>query len=165
MHSNSFFIFFSLLTSLISGVAALGTLYRCDTRDPATIKAGGGFKSWGRGTPTQARLISHTVAVNTDIDPFIATTTDMECGVFGDYRYTLDSSKITNKIWDVNAEYKKAGKMNHAEHEMEQAVEFEIPWAAVISVHHKKGGMFVPMAMPAKRAPFAHDARARLERI
>jgi hypothetical protein len=51
--------------------------------------------------------------------------------------------------------------------ELEQAVEFEIPWAAVISVEKKRGGfgLFEPINMPAKRGPFAHDARARLERI
>lgn len=161
MHSTSFFVFLSLLTSLISGVAALGTLYRCDDRAPATIKAEGGFKSWGSDTPSFERLYTHVEGTDTDTDPFISTTTVFECGQHGKYRYTIDSSKITNKIWDVNAEFAKANKENYFEDEMEQSVEFAIPWAAVLAVEEKVRGIFRPMAMPAKRAPFAHDARGR----
>ncbi|KAF2647227.1 ADP-ribosylation [Lophiostoma macrostomum CBS 122681] len=167
MYSAFFFIFFNLLAPLISGVAALGTLYRCDQRDPATVKAAGGFKSWGADTPSVERLYKHVEGTDTATDPFISTSTDIECGQHGKYRYTIDSSNITQKIWDVNAELTKAGGEDGFAFEMEQAVEFEIPWVAVISVEMKRGGFgwFEPMSMPAKQAPFAHDAHARLARI
>lgn len=159
MHSTSFFIFFGLLSSLLNGVVALGTLYRCDNRDPATIKAGGGFKSKGGDTANQENLFKHVAGWSYPNDPFISTSDYSDCQQYGRYRYTIDPSKISNKIWDVNAEYRKANKPNNMEEEYEQSVEREIPWSAVISVAQWNGEFFDFMAMPAKRATFGRDAR------
>ncbi|KAH8730015.1 hypothetical protein GQ44DRAFT_768427 [Phaeosphaeriaceae sp. PMI808] len=164
MHTTSLFAVFGLLSSLSSGVVALGTLYRCDQRTPAVIKAGGGFTSKGADTANQANLFKHVDGWNYPNDPFISTSDYFDCQPFGRYRFTIDSSKITHKIWDVNEEYKKAGKKNGKEAEEEQSVERFIPWSAVIAVHQWTGEFFEPMAMPAKRSAFALDARrARIE--
>ncbi|KAH8726623.1 hypothetical protein GQ44DRAFT_705260 [Phaeosphaeriaceae sp. PMI808] len=161
MHSSSLFFCFSLLVSLISGVAALGTIYRGDTRSPDVIKADGGFKARSTTGATSKKIlddhVGDTLGAN---DPFVSCSIDMEVSkTFGDYLYTLDSSKITNKIWDVNAVLEDPDEMFNWE--KEQAVEHFVPWAAVISVQKKEGGIFKPINKPAKRAPFAHDARAR----
>lgn len=103
-----------------------------------TIEAAGGFKSWGKDTPTQKRLFAHAAGgvKGRTGDPFISTTSNSDCGEHGRWHYTIDSSKIGNKIWDVNREYIDAGKKadNRFKHEMEQSLENEIPWSAVIAV-------------------------------
>ena len=170
MHSTPLFLCFSLLTSLISGVAAFGTIYRGDTRSPDEIKADGGFKARSTtGATSKEILDAHVGDTLKENDPFVSCSTNMEVSKeFGDYLYFLDSSKITNKIWDVNAVLEDPDEMFNWE--MEAAVEYFVPWAAVVSVEKKDGDEFKPITKPAKRAPFAHDAPARaravrLERI
>lgn len=159
MHSSSVFVFFGLLSALQSGVLAFGTLYRCDKRNFATIKAAGGFKSKGSDTATQENLFKHVDGWSYPNDPFISTTTMYDCQQYGDYRYTLDQSKIHNTLWDVNAEYVKAGKTNIHEEEYEISVEREIPWDAVIAVHQWNGEVFEVRDMPARRSMITRDAR------
>jgi hypothetical protein len=169
MYSSSFFVFFSVLSTLLSGVAAYGTIYRFDNRAPATIKNGGGFKSKGGDPATQENLFKHCGPGSYANDPFISTSPLMDLSHHGNYRYTLDSSKIPdNKIWNVAEEYRKAGKKNDYEEEQELSIEREIPWSAVIAVAQfsEEDFMFKPLDMPKKRAMFAHDARrAEIEDI
>jgi hypothetical protein len=167
MRSTSYVAFLGLLTTLTSGVAAIGTIYRGDSRGPDAIKADGGFKARSTTAATSKDILDkHVGDVLGANDPFVSCSSNMEVSKdFGDYLYTIDSSKIPNKIWDVNAELDDPDGM--FEEEMEMAVEHVVPWAAVVSVQHKEGGIFKPIAKPAKRAAFAHDARARasLERL
>jgi hypothetical protein len=168
MHSSSFFVFFSVLSTLLSGVAAYGTIYRFDNRPPATIKSGGGFKSKGSDAATQDNLFKHCGPGSYANDPFISTSPLMDLSHHGNYRYSLDSSKIPSKIWNVAEEYQKAGKKNDYAEEQELSVQNEIPWAAVITVAQfsEEEFMFKPLPMPKKRAMFAHDTRrAEIEEV
>lgn len=161
MHSAPFFVFFSVLATLLSSVAAYGTIYRFDNRDPATIKSGGGFKSRGNDPATQENLFKHCGPGSYANDPFISTSPLMDLSHHGTYRYSVDSSKITNKIWNVAEEYQKAGKKNDYAEEQELSVQNEIPWSAVLAVAKwsDEEFMFQALEMPKKRAMFAHDAR------
>ncbi|OTA63979.1 ADP-ribosylation [Hypoxylon sp. EC38] len=155
MHSSSFFAFFSLLASLLSGVVAV-TLYRGDSRGPKTIKDAGGFKAKGFSNP-EGTLFEHVEGrlKHPSRDPFISTSDDIEVSkrhAGNGYLYTLDSTKITNKIHDVAAEYSHAGlKYGHAD-EKEFSVEHLIPWAAVTKVEKKNDGQWKTIKMPTKRA-------------
>ncbi|KAI1078366.1 ADP-ribosylation [Whalleya microplaca] len=156
MHSSSFFVFFSLVASLVSGVIA-ATLYRGDARGPSTIKNDGGFKAKGFNNP-EGTLFEHVEGTlkHPSRDPFISTSNDIDVskGHAGNgYLYTLDSSKITEKIHDVADEYEKAGKKYGHADEKEFSVEHLIPWAAVTKVQKKKDGEWKTIKMPTKRAP------------
>ncbi|KAH8723426.1 hypothetical protein GQ44DRAFT_774028 [Phaeosphaeriaceae sp. PMI808] len=151
----------TLLASLFSNVLAFGTLYRGDNRDPATIKAAGGFNAFRTSGPCGTDLLKqHSSNRLGSNDPFVSTSQSMERAEDFEraYVYYIDSSKITNQKWDVNT-YVPDGITS----EVEVAVCYSIPWSAVISVQQQKGSSYVPINMPKKRAAFAHDARARAE--
>lgn len=155
MHSSSFFVFFSLLASLVSGVVAT-TLYRGDLRGPKTIRGEGGFKAKGFDRP-EGTLFQHVDGSlrHPSRDPFISTTIDIEVakGHAGTgYLYTLDSSKITGKIYDVKAEYENNCTPYGHFKEKEFSVEHMIPWAAVTQVQRNKDGEWKTLKMPTKRA-------------
>lgn len=155
MHISSFFVFFGLLASLGSGVLAT-TLYRGDSRTPKTIKDDGGFKAKGFTNP-EGTLFQHVEGTlkHPSRDPFISTSDDITVsqGHAGNgYLYTLDSTKITEKIHDVAAEYKAAGKTYGHAKEKEFAVEHLIPWDAVTLIQKKKDGEWKTIKMPTKRA-------------
>ncbi|KAF2190072.1 ADP-ribosylation, partial [Zopfia rhizophila CBS 207.26] len=134
------------LASLVSGVTAASpaTLYRGDSRGPNTIKDAGGFKAKGFDNP-EGTLFEHVEGrlKHPSRDPFISTSSDIDVskGHAGNgYLYTLDSSKIDEKIWDVAEEYEKAGKKYGHSEEKEFAVEHLIPWDAVTKIQKKKDG-------------------------
>ncbi|KAI1861596.1 hypothetical protein JX265_009563 [Neoarthrinium moseri] len=154
MYSASFFIYFSLVASLVSGVVAT-TLYRGDLRSPRTIKNSGGFKAKGFDKP-EGTLFQHveTLLKHPSRDPFISTSNDIEAAkdhAKNGYLYTLDSTKITEKIYDVAAEYEKVGKGYGHATEREFAVEHLIPWAAVTKVQKESDGQWKTLKMPTKR--------------
>lgn len=155
MHSTSFFVFFSLLASLLTGAVA-ANLYRGDSRSPKTIKDAGGFKAKGFNNP-EGTLFEHVEGTlkHPSRDPFISTSDDIEVSkkhAGNGYLYTLDRSKITEKIYDVAEEYKKAGKKYGHADEKEFSVEHLIPWTAVTKVQKKKDGEWKTVKMPTKRA-------------
>ncbi|KAH8730346.1 hypothetical protein GQ44DRAFT_700173 [Phaeosphaeriaceae sp. PMI808] len=162
MRNTPIFFYISLLASLISGIAAVGTIYRGDGRSPETVKASGGLTAWSTTGETSLKTLKwHVEDSIGDTDPFVSCTTDMEKAKFEKYLYIIDSSKVTNQMWDVNA---LLGAHNHAA-EMEISVSHVVPWAAIVGIQQKQGNMYVAIPKPAKRAAFAHDARARLEKI
>lgn len=155
MHSFSFFVFFSLLASLVSGVVA-ATLYRGDQRGPTTIKDEGGFRAKGFNNP-EGTLFQHveTLLKHPSRDPFISTTVDIavaQQNAGNGYLYTIDSSKITNNIYDFAAEYEKECKPYGHVNEKESSVEHLIPWTAVTKVQRKRDGEWKTLKMPTKRA-------------
>jgi hypothetical protein len=158
MHCSLFFGI-TLLASLFSNVLALGTLYRADDRDPASLKAQGGITAFRTSGDCGSNLLkSHSDKDLGTNDPFVSTSEDMEIskGFDKKYHYIIDSSKITGTKYDVN-DYVPDGYIE----ELEIAVCFTVPWSAVISVQEKKGPRnYQPIAMPKKRSAFAHDARA-----
>jgi hypothetical protein len=162
MHSSPLIFCITLLASLIGSVAALGTIYRGDNRSPETVKASGGLTARSlTGECSEKTLRWHAEDSIGDTDPFVSCTTDLEVASFANYLYTIDPSKVPNKIWDVNAVIG-----SHAnQREMEQAVEHVVPWAAILSVQKKEGGTYVAIPMPAKRAASVHERRPRLEKI
>jgi hypothetical protein len=85
-------------------------------------------------------------------DPFLSTWSDNDIRkelAGNGYVYTLDSTKITEMIWDVQAEYDRINKKNPYEREKQFAVELMIPWAAVTKIQHKnKGGEWKDIRMP-----------------
>jgi hypothetical protein len=155
MHSSSFFVFFSLFASLLSGVVAT-TYYRGDSRSPKTIKGDGGFKAKGFTNP-EGTLFQHVEGTlkHPSRDPFVSTSNDVEVskGHAGKgYLYFLDSTKITEKIHDVAAEYKAAGKTYGHAKEKEFSVEHLIPWTAVTKIQKKNDkGEWKNIKMPTKR--------------
>ncbi|KAI1844936.1 hypothetical protein JX266_008952 [Neoarthrinium moseri] len=156
MHSSSFFVFFSLIASLVSGIVAT-TLYRGDSRSPGTIKNAGGFKAKGFDRP-EGTLFQHveTLLKHPSRDPFISTTIDLEFAkahTGNGYLYTLDSTKITEKIYDVAKEYEKVGETYGHAKEKEFAVEHLTPGAAVTTVQKKSDGKWKTLKMPTKRMP------------
>lgn len=155
MHIPSFFLFFSLLASLVSGVLST-TLYRGDSRNPKTIKDAGGFKAKGFTNP-EGTLFEHVEGTlkHPSRDPFISTSDSIEVSekhAGKGYLYTLDSTKISEKIYDVAAEYEQAGKKYGHADEKEFAVVKLIPWAAVTKIQKKKDGEWKTIKMPTKRA-------------
>jgi hypothetical protein len=155
MHIPSFFLFFSLLASLVSGVLST-TLYRGDSRNPKTIKDAGGFKAKGFANP-EGTLFEHVEGTlkHPFRDPFISTSDSIEVSekhAGKGYLYTLDSTKISEKIYDVAAEYEQAGKKYGHADEKEFAVVKLIPWAAVTKIQKKKDGEWKTIKMPTKRA-------------
>ncbi|KAI9793813.1 MAG: hypothetical protein M1835_006971 [Candelina submexicana] len=155
MQISSFFIYFSLLASLGSSVLATN-YYRGDSRSAKTIKDAGGFKAKGFNNP-EGTLFEHVEGQlkHPSRDPFIATTSDIEFSkkhTPDGYVYTIDSSKIKEKIHDVAEEYKKADRKYGHPEEKEFAVEHEIPWDAVTKVEKKKDGQWKTIKMPTKRA-------------
>jgi hypothetical protein len=137
MLSSSLLVLFSLVASLLSGVIAT-TLYQGDSRGPKTIKDAGGFKAKDFSNP-EGTLFEHVEGPlkHPSRDPFISTSNDINVSkkhAGTGYLYTLNSTKITQKIHDVAAEYAKAGrKYGHAD-EKEFVVEHLIPWAAVTKI-------------------------------
>ncbi|KAL2821834.1 hypothetical protein BDW59DRAFT_164016 [Aspergillus cavernicola] len=155
MHSSSFFVFFSLLASLVSGVVAT-TLYQGDSRGPKTIKDAGGFKAKGFNNP-EGTLFQHVEGTlkHPSKDPFISTSNDIKVSedhAENGYLYTLDSTKITEKVYDVAVEYEEACRpYGHAKGK-EFSAEHLIPWTAVTMVQKKKDGEWKTLKMPTKRA-------------
>lgn len=138
----------------MSGVVAT-TLYRGDARTPKTIKDAGGFKAKGFNNP-EGTLFEHVEGTlkHPSRDPYISTSDDIKVSekhAGNGYLYTLDSTKITEKVYDVAEEYKKAGKKYGHADEKEFAVEHLIPWTAVTTIHKKKDGEWKPIKMPSKR--------------
>ncbi len=155
MYISSFFVFFSLLASLVSGVLG-ATLYRGDARTAKTIKDAGGFKAKGFTNP-EGTLFEHVEGAlkHPSRDPFISTSdgiTVSQNHAGNGFLYTLNSTKITKTIHDVAAEYEKAGKKYGHADEKEFAVEHLIPWAAVTKVQKKVDGEWKTIKMPTKRA-------------
>lgn len=155
MHISSFFVFFSLLASLLSGALAT-TLYRGDARSAKTIKDAEGFKAKGFSKP-EGTLFEHVEGLlkHPSKDPFISTSDDIDVSkkhAGNGYLYTLDSTKITETIHDVAEEYEKAGKKYSHSDEKEFAVEHLIPWAAVTKIEKKKDGEWKTVKPPTKRA-------------
>ena len=150
MHFPASFVLFSLLALLVSDVFA-DTYYRGDSRTPSKIKSEGGFKSKG----SNMDLFKH-VEEKDKTDGYVSTSSDIDAakniGV-AKYVYTLDSTKITEKIHDVAAEYKAANKEYPHPNEKEFAVEREIPWDAVTAIVKKDGKDWTPVDKPSKRAP------------
>ncbi|KAJ5752193.1 Heat-labile enterotoxin A chain [Penicillium odoratum] len=155
MHTSSFFVFLGLLASLMSSAIAT-TYYRGDSRSPKTIKEAGGFKAKGFNNP-EGTLFEHVEGTlkHPSRDPFISVSTDIsvsENHAGNGYLYTLDSTKITEKIYDVAEAYKEAGKTYGHADEKESSVEHLIPWTAVTKVQKKKDGEWKTLKMPTKRA-------------
>jgi hypothetical protein len=145
MYVSSLFFSVSLLAALASCTPA--TLYRGDGNAPATAKAAGGLKAKGYGrsdavVPSQATLFQHVSKdwgkVSPMKDPFISTSSSKavsqgDAASSSNYVYTIDSSKITTKIWNCQGEYDEAKKdYPHAE-ESEYSVEGIIPWVCLFS--------------------------------
>ncbi|KHN94779.1 Heat-labile enterotoxin, A chain [Metarhizium album ARSEF 1941] len=156
MHSSSFFVLLGIVASLVSGVVA-STLYRGDSRGPKTIKDAGGFKAKGFNNP-EGTLFEHVEGTlkHPSRDPFISTSNDIEVSkkhAGNGYLYTLDSTKIHQKIHDVAAEYAQAKKKYGHADEKEFSVEHLIPWDAVTKVQKKKDGEWKTIKMPTKRMP------------
>jgi hypothetical protein len=149
----------TVLASLFSNALALGTLYRGDNRDPATIKAAGGITAFRTSGPCGSDLLKqHSSKKLGNQDPFVSTSQSMDKAEDFEraYVYYIDSSKIPNQKWDVN-QYVPDGITS----EVEIAVCYSIPWSAIISVTKQKSGVdYQPIALPKKRSAFAHDARA-----
>jgi cation transport regulator ChaB len=142
MYNSPFVLFLTLLASLVSALPS--TLYRGDARTPSVIKDGSGFKARGHdANPSQSKLFDHVEESldHPDQDPFISTSDDSSVAKQAEngkaYLYTLDASKITEKIWDVADEYKKAGKKYVNAPEKEFAVQNAIPWGAVTKIQKK----------------------------
>lgn len=172
MHFSSIFFSVGLLAALASCTPA--TLYRGDGNGPAAAKAAGGLKAKGYGrsdavVPSQATLFQH---VSKDWgktsplkDPFISTSSSKavsqgDAASSSNYVYTIDSSKITSKIWNCQAEYDQAVKTYPHAEECEYSVEGIIPWAAITKVEKKdpKDGQWKALKMPTKRAlEFSED--------
>ena len=155
MHCSSFFIFFSLVASLVSGVVAT-TLYRGDTRGPKTIKNDGGFRAKGFDSP-EGTLFEHAEfqLQYPSRDPFISTSIDIEVArrhAGNGYLYTIDSEKIANPVYDLATEYEEAcRRYGHAD-EKEFSVRHMVPWAAITKVERKRDGEWKNLKMPTKRA-------------
>lgn len=76
-------------------------------------------------------------------DPFVATTKSLSFAqLYAErgYLYTIDSSKIPDRIWDVAAEYEKKGETYDHPEEQEFSVEGTIPWTATTKVQEKEVG-------------------------
>jgi len=155
MRSSYFFVFFSLLASLVSGVVAT-SLYRGDSRSPKTIKDAGGFKAKGANNP-EGTLFDHVEGTlkHPSRDPYISTSNDIDVSkkhAGNGYLYHLDSTKIPSKVHDVAAEYDKAGKKYGHADEKEFSAEHSIPWDAVTKVQKKQDGEWKTLKPPTKRA-------------
>ncbi|GJD04028.1 EC35 protein [Colletotrichum higginsianum] len=141
MHTSSFILFFGLLASVVSAV----TLYRGDTRGPRQIKDAGGFKSRAdhdRAEGTLFEHISYTLKYPMR-SRYISTSIDInEARAKSNFKYvyTINSDEIEEEIWDVAAEYEKAGKTYPHPHEKEFAVEYHIPWEAITKVEKYSDG-------------------------
>ena len=154
MYISSFFVSFSLLALLASDVLAT-TLYRGDARKPKDIKSAGGFKAKGFTNP-EGTLFEHVEGrlKHPSRDPFISTSDDItvsEDHAGKGYLYTLDSTKITEKIHDVAAEYEKEKKKYGHAKEKEFAVEHLVPWDAVTKIQKKVGDEWKTVKPPTKR--------------
>ncbi|TQN70376.1 hypothetical protein CSHISOI_05170 [Colletotrichum shisoi] len=141
MHTSSFILFFGLLASVVRAV----TLYRGDTRGPRQIKDAGGFKSRADHDHAQGTLFEHVMKqlMHPMRNRYIPTSIEREAAMkHGDsrYLYHIDWDEIEEQIWDVAAEYEKAGKTNPLASEKEFAVEYHIPWEAVIKVEKNVDG-------------------------
>ncbi|KAL1887812.1 hypothetical protein Sste5346_009987 [Sporothrix stenoceras] len=155
MHNISFF-FVGLLAWLVAGVVATipHTLYRGDTRNPATIKAAGGFKSKGatHKLGPDGTVIQHVEGTlkYPSRDPYISTSSDIaearkKAGSKG-YVYTIDTTGITSTFVDVAAEYVKINKKYGHADEKEFAAYLTIPWANIVSAQEAKSGKAVPLS-------------------
>ncbi|CAI6332967.1 unnamed protein product [Periconia digitata] len=151
MHRATFIVFFNLLTSLGSVVGA-DTLYRGDSRSAKTIFNDGGFKAKGYDNP-EGTLFEHVEGTlkHPSRDPYISTSNDIEVSkkhAGNGLLFFIDSSKITEEIFDVAAEYEKAGKKYGHADEKEFAVKKFIPWNAITKIQKKKDGEWKTIKMP-----------------
>ncbi|OBR05687.1 EC35 protein [Colletotrichum higginsianum IMI 349063] len=143
MHTSSFILFFGLLASVVSAV----TLYRGDSRGPKQIKEAGGFKSRADHDHAEGTLFEHVTKQlkHPMKNRYIPTTVDInEAKKQGGskYLYHLNSDEIEEQIWDVAAEYEKAGKTYPYASEQEFAVEYHIPWEAITKVERNVDGQW-----------------------
>ncbi|KAI9716214.1 MAG: hypothetical protein M1812_005439 [Candelaria pacifica] len=154
MQISSLFLFFGLFATLWSSVLATPShLYRGDSRGPKAIKDAGGFKSKG----DEGTLFEHVEGTlkHPSKDKFISTSEDINVSKKNNptgYVYTLDSSKIKEKIHDVAQEYKDANRKYGHSNEKEFAVETLIPWDAVTKIEKKKDDKWQTVKPPTKRA-------------
>ncbi|KAL6712089.1 hypothetical protein ACN47E_003132 [Coniothyrium glycines] len=155
MHSPSLLVSFGLLASLAGVVigATPATLYRGDSRSSKTIKDAGGFKAKGYDRP-EGTLFEHVEGTlkYPSRDPFISTSDDIDVskGHAGSGNlYFIDSSKITEEIFDVAAEYEKAKRTYGHADEREFSVKKMIPWEAITKIQKKnKDGEWKNIKMP-----------------
>jgi len=157
------FLAFSFIGALT--VSAIpDVLYRGSKVKPKAAKEAGGLKAVGYSNPYwvdddhQKTLFQHVSKLLKYPlrDPFLSTSSDEEIGrefAGSGFVYVLDPSKITEKIWDVQAEYDGAGKTYPHKREKEFAVELMIPWEAVTGIQHKnKAGEWKRIKMPEDEA-------------
>ena len=162
MYFSSSFLQFGLLALLATNVFATD-YFRGDKRKPDDIKKAGGFKAKGFTNP-EGTVFQHVEGTlkHPSRDPFIATSLDINFSkkhTPKGWVYTIDSTKITEKVHDVAQEYKDANKKYGHSDEQEMAVEHLIPWDAITKIEKKKGDNWETVDPPKKRAaaPQADD--------
>lgn len=154
MHNISFLLVGLLAWLVASAVATIPhTLYRGETRNPATIKAAGGFKSKGatHNLGPDGTVFQHVEGTlkYPSRDPYISTSSDIgearkKAGSKG-YVYTIDTTGITGTFVDVAAEYEKLKKTYGHASEKEFAAYLAIPWANIVAAQEAKTGKAVPL--------------------
>ncbi|CAG5154237.1 uncharacterized protein ALTATR162_LOCUS3526 [Alternaria atra] len=155
MHNCPLFIIPGFIVLLLSNVAVTtpDILYRGDSRTGKTIKDGGGFKAKGYNNP-EGTLFEHVEGQPKypSRDPYIPTSESLS--FFKGYVpekgriFFIDSSKIIEDIFDVQAEYDKAGLPYGHAVEKEFAVGKSIPWEAITKVLKKnEKGEWVPIKL------------------